>query len=91
MYDVIIGYVVGTIASIVLFHQFIKEHIITAALDSLIEQGYLRCYVDEEGITQLMKPHEMTPEEVARGLDRVREMIEEYEEGLEKDEKDDSP
>ena len=89
MYDVIIGYVVGTIATIVLFHQFIKEHIIVTALDSLIEQGYLRSYVDEHGITQLIKYYEMTDEEMDRNLERVRKIIEDIE--AQEENEDDTP
>jgi hypothetical protein len=58
-------------------------------LDSLITQGYLRSYEDDEGTTQLLQFDEMSPEEVDRALARVLESIEKYEE--EASEEDDTP
>jgi hypothetical protein len=83
------AYVVGTAAGIWIFRMWVKETIITATLDSLITQGYLRSYEDDEGTTQLLQFDEMSPEEVDRALARVLESIEKYEE--EASEEDDTP
>ena len=74
MYDVMFGYVVGTIVGIVLFRLYVKESIITATLDMLIQEEYVRSYVDDEGITQLYKWHELDQQQLWETLE---EMIEE--------------
>ena len=53
------AYVVGTAVGIVIFRQAIKEHLIVQALDTLVEQDYVRSYVDDEGITQLKKWYDL--------------------------------
>ena len=70
------AYVVGTAAGLWVFRSWVKEGIITATLDSLITQGYLRSYEDHEGITQLLKPEEMSPEEIDETIGRILERLE---------------
>ena len=93
------AYVVGSAAAVALFRTWVKEKIVTATLDTLIEQGYLVSWIDEQGVTQLSKwgdlqdmeksmldmIDEMDPAEVERILD---EMIQE---DKEKNEEDDTP
>ena len=73
------AYVVGTAAGIGIFRWYIKEGIINATIDSLVEQEYVRSYEDASGITHLYKWHEL--EDI---LDQLKEIEEE-------DEKDDTP
>lgn len=53
------AYVVGTAVGIGIFQQMIKERIIANTLDTLIDQEYVRSYVDDHGITHLHKWHEL--------------------------------
>ena len=86
--DVLVAYVVGTFAGIWLFHTAVKEFVVKTTLDQLIDQRYLRHFIDDEGITQLVRYDEMTPSEVDDHLARVQEMLDEIER---ENEKDDSP
>lgn len=54
-----VAYVVGTAAGIGIYRHVIKEYIITATIDSLVEQEYVRSYEDDEGITHLYKWHDL--------------------------------
>ena len=54
-----IAYVAGTAAGLGIFRQWIKTGIVTRALDNLVEQDYIRSYVDSEGVTQLYKWYEL--------------------------------
>ena len=58
-WQLLTAYFVGTAGGIFLFRQVIKEQLIAGALDSLVEQDYIRSYVDDEGITQLYKWYEL--------------------------------
>ena len=89
--DILAAYVVGTLAGIWLFHTAVKEFILKNVLDNLINEGYLRYYVDDEGVTQLVKYHEMTAKEIEETLKQVEEMINDYEVEKEDNEKDDTP
>jgi len=64
MYDVVFGYVVGTLVGIVLFRWYVREGIVSATLDMLIQEEYVRSYVDDQGITQLYKWHELDQEQL---------------------------
>lgn len=66
-WHVIAAYAAGTAAGIGIFHQWVKERIITMTIDSLVDQEYVRSYEDEEGITHLHKWHEL--DDI---MDRVR-------------------
>jgi spermidine/putrescine-binding protein len=74
------AYVAGTAAGIGIFRWWIKERIITATIDSLVDQEYVRSYEDENGITHLYKWHEF--DDILEKIRAVQE--EEYE-------KDDTP
>jgi hypothetical protein len=71
MYDVVFGYVIGTIVGIVLFRMYVKERIVTATLDMLIEQEYVRAYIDNHGITQLYKWHEVDHEAIWDAIEQA--------------------
>jgi hypothetical protein len=49
------AYVIGTAAGLWLFREVIKEKIVTATLDTLVEQGYLFSWLDSDGVTQITK------------------------------------
>jgi hypothetical protein len=71
MYDtwhIVASYVVGTVVGLGLFRMYIKEYIITATIDTLVEQEYVRSYEDEEGMVHLYKWHEL--EDI---LERIKE------------------
>ena len=46
-----------------IFRQQIKEELVASALDTLVENDYLRTYVDNDGVTQLYKWYENDLEE----------------------------
>lgn len=54
-----IAYVIGTASGIGIFHRMIKENLVAQALDTLVENDYLRSYIDDDGITQLYKWYEL--------------------------------
>ena len=58
MYEVAIGYIVGSAASLLIFHGWIKERIITKTLDMLISEDYVRSWIDDDGVVQLSKLNE---------------------------------
>ena len=73
MYEVMLGYVVGTLVGIVLFRMYVKERIVTATLDMLIQEEYVRAWVDDEGITQLYKWHELDQQQLWDTLEDIME------------------
>lgn len=84
------AYVIGTAAGLWLFKNWVSERIVTATLDTLIRDGYLYSWVDEDGITQLTKwsdihKTDMTPEEIERIVDEL------IEEDKRRNETDDTP
>ena len=80
-----LGYVVGTLVGIVLFRMYVKERIVTATLDMLIQEEYVRAWVDKDGITQLYKWHELDQQQLWDTLEGILEEMEES-----KNETDDS-
>ena len=68
MYEVVIGYVVGTVVGLLLFRMFVRERIVTATLDMLIQEEYVKSWEDEEGTTQLVKWREAVDVESWRRL-----------------------
>ena len=58
MFELVVCYVAGTAAGLLLFHSWVKERIITQTLDMLIHEQYVRSWIDEEGTIQLYKWHE---------------------------------
>jgi len=57
-YHIALAYAVGTAAGIGIFHQWVKEKIITRTIDSLVDQEYVRSYEDESGNIHLHKWHD---------------------------------
>ena len=53
------AYVCGTAVGIGIFHQWVKEKIITMTIDSLVDQEYVRSYTDENGTVHLHKWHDL--------------------------------
>jgi hypothetical protein len=100
IYHLAAAYAIGSAAALWLFRRWTQERIVTATIDTLIEEGYVISYVDDEGITQLSKwgdfaemeksildtIDDMDPAEIEAILD---EMI--AEEEKQKHEEDDTP
>ena len=84
MWQLLAAYFVGTAGGIMIFRQQIKENIVASALDALVENDYLRTYVDNDGITQLYKWYENDlEEEELTDMERIERMsAEEIEEIL---------
>ena len=91
------AYVIGSAAALWLFRTWVQEKIVTATLDTLIEQGYLYSWLDEDGTTQLTKWQDilqtdleriesMDPDEIDAILDELLE-----EDKRRKNEEDDTP
>lgn len=57
--EILAIYGVGTIAGIALFHYHIKERMVQATLDSMIEDEYIRTSVDENGEVHLHRWYEL--------------------------------
>ena len=97
MYEVAIGYVVGTVVGLFLFRMFVRERIVTATLDMLIQEEYVKSWEDEDGTTQLVKWREAVDIESWRRLyeeintDKFDEILNEIMEQRGNDEKDDTP
>ena len=99
MFEVAIGYVVGTVVGLLLFRMAIRERIVSATLDMLIQEEYVRAYDDEDGVTQLYKWQEAVDEDIWRRLaDAMEDMKENgrFEEIMneimeEENDKDDTP
>ena len=93
MFEVALGYVVGSAASLFLFRTWIKENIVSSTLDMLIREDYVRSCIDDEGIIQLSKLDEGIPDvgeispEVWAQFEKIIEEMREEDES----EKDDTP
>ena len=100
MYEVAIGYVVGSIAALMLFRTVVREHIVKATLDMLINEEYVRAYQDDDGITQLYTWRESVDLDVWEQLEgiieemgsekKINDLMDEMEKELE-DDQDDTP
>ena len=90
-WQLVVMYFVGTGSGLILFRHFIKEHIITATIDTLVEQEYVRSYEDDHGITHLYKWHDL--EDVLDRIQMIKLSERDPEEwGFEEDnEEDDTP
>jgi len=88
MWHILAAYFVGTAAGVILFKTYVKEQIIVATLDNLVEGGFVKSYKDHEGLIQFMRIEDI--EEMERSLCRVEELIREAER-KEENEKDDTP
>ena len=93
MYEVALGYMVGSAASLLLFRAWIKEGIVSGTLDMLIREDYLRSWIDDEGIVQLSKLDEGIPD-VGEITPEVWEQFEKIIQEIKKEEdheEDDTP
>jgi len=68
MFEMIAAYTVGTIAGVYLFREWTRERLVTNTLDVLIEQGYLRSWIDDEGTVNLYKWYEI--EDILKEIER---------------------
>ena len=68
MFEMIAAYTVGTIAGMYLFREWTRERLVTNTLDVLIEQGYLRSWIDDEGTVNLYKWYEI--EDILKEIER---------------------
>ena len=93
MYEVALGYIVGSAASLLLFRTWIKERIVSGTLDMLIAEDYIRSYIDRDGVTQLSKLDEdIMSQEISPEMWEVFEKaINELKEEAEDDGEDDTP
>jgi len=78
------AYVIGTAAGIGIFRTWIQERIITATIDTLIRDEYVRSFEDEDGVTHLYKWHEL--DDIIRELKNQQQKLWEDE-----SEEDDTP
>jgi len=100
MYEVIVGYIVGSIAAVILFRHVVREHIVKATLDMLINEEYVRAYQDDDGITQLYTWRESVDLDVWEQLEgiieemgsekKINDLMDEMEKEIE-DDQDDTP
>jgi len=100
MYEVAIGYVVGSAAALMLFRTVVREHIVKKTLDMLINEEYVRAYQDDDGITQLYTWRESVDLDVWEQLEKainemesdkkINDLMDEIEKEIQ-DEKDDTP
>ena len=78
MYEVAIGYIVGSAASLLIFQRWIRERIITGTLDMLIEEDYVRSWIDDDGVVQLSKLNEgMTADISPEAWSRFEKLMDE--------------
>ena len=78
MYEIAIGYVVGSAAALLLFRTMVREHIVKVTLDMLINEEYVRAYEDDDGITQLYTWRESVDLDVWEQLEQaITEMADE--------------
>ena len=71
-------YVAGTAAGLLLFRRWIEERAITRTLDLLINEDYVRSWINEEGDVQLYKWEDPSPEmdeELWRRLETLMEAM----------------
>ena len=73
MLEVIVCYVAGTAAGGLLFRRWIEERAITRTLDMLINEDYVRSWIDSDGVIQLYKWEEnpVMDEEMWRRLETI--------------------
>ena len=92
MLEMIVCYVAGTAAGLLLFRTYVKERIVSGTVDMLLEEKYLYGEVDGDGVLHLTKIDDIEPrislELCKQPEDAGRDMDEETmpEEIMEKDE-----
>ena len=83
--DVIVSYLVGTGAGIWLFKRYVEEDLIRRTIDTLVENDYVRSYMNSDGDIELYKWYEL--EDL---LEDAKVVIKVDGEEIEDDEKDDA-
>ena len=93
MYEVALGYMVGSAASLLLFRTWIKERIVEGTLDMLIQEDYVRSWIDDDGVVQLSKLDEdiMDREISDEVWEKFEQALNELKEENEEREEDDTP
>jgi len=93
MYEVALGYMVGSAASLLLFRTWIKERIVEGTLDMLIQEDYVRSWIDDDGVVQLSKLDEdiMDREISDEVWEKFEQALNELKEENEESEEDDTP
>jgi len=93
MYEVALGYMVGSAASLLLFRTWIKERIVEGTLDMLINEDYIRSFIDDDGVVQLSKLDEdiMDREISDEVWEKFEQALNELKEENEEREEDDTP
>jgi len=93
MYEVALGYMVGSAASLLLFRTWIKERIVGSTLDMLIAEDYVRSWIDDDGVVQLSKLDEniMDREISDEVWEKFEQALNELKEENEEREEDDTP
>ena len=61
MLEMIVCYVAGTAAGLLLFRTFVKERIVSGTVDMLLEEKYLCGEVDADGVMHLTKIEDIEP------------------------------
>jgi len=61
MLEMILCYVAGTAAGLLLFRTYVKERIVSGTVDMLLEEKYLYGEVDGDGVMHLTKIEDIEP------------------------------
>ena len=61
MLEMILSYVAGTAAGLLLFRTYVKERIVSGTVDMLLEEKYLCGEVDADGVMHLTKIEDIEP------------------------------
>lgn len=61
MLEMIVCYVAGTAAGLLLFRTYVKERIVSGTVDMLLEENYLCGEVDADGVMHLTKIEDIEP------------------------------
>ena len=61
MLEMIMCYVAGTAAGLLLFRTYVKERIVSGTVDMLLAENYLCGEVDDDGVMQLTKIEDIEP------------------------------
>jgi hypothetical protein len=85
MLEVMVCYLAGTAAGGLLFRSWIEERAITRTLDMLINEDYVRSWIDSDGVIQLYKWEE-SPEMSDEMWQRLEAIVRETRDNPEMDE-----
>ena len=68
MLEMIVCYVAGTAAGLLLFRTYVKERIVSGTVDMLLAEDYLHGEVDDDGVIQLTKIEDIEPRGISPEL-----------------------